>query len=129
MSDKTNELVDRIEREHQRVSLYRDAELYCPWIDDEEHEENRHMQAESFSSSIICLDLPAGEGCETCSTDNLCESLELLDEVKRLQTELKTAKAEAWDEGYSDKDSEPSEAMIERGLRERATNPYREESS
>ena len=88
MSDKTNELVDRVESEHQRVALYRDAELYCPWIDDEEHDEDRHMQAASFSSSIICLDLPAGEGCETCSTDNLCESLELVDVIKRLQGEL-----------------------------------------
>lgn len=127
MSDKTNELVERIESEHQRVALYKDAELYCPWLDDEEHDENRHMQAESFSSSIICLDLPAGEGCEICSTDNLCESLELVDEIKRLNGELETVKAQVW-EACADK---AYELYLTEEQRDElhAANPYREESA
>lgn len=48
----------------------------------------------------------------------------LLEEIKRLEKELLTAKKEAWDEGYLDKEGEPSETMIERGLRSKATNPY-----
>ena len=45
------------------------------------------------------------------------------DLIRRVQAE---ALAEGWDEGYQDKASEASEAMIERGLRERAKNPYKE---
>lgn len=51
----------------------------------------------------------------------------LLAEIERLREEVQTAKADGWDEGYADKDAEPSEAMIERGLRKPATNPYRKE--
>lgn len=38
---------------------------------------------------------------------------------------IRRVQAEAWAEGYLDKETEASEAMIERGLRERAKNPYR----
>ena len=39
---------------------------------------------------------------------------------------IRRVQAEAWAEGYLDKGAEASEAMIERGLRERAKNPYQE---
>lgn len=61
MSDKLNELTDLIEDDRQRVTLYKDAELYCPRIDDEEHDANRHIQADG-GTSIICLDLPYEKG-------------------------------------------------------------------
>lgn len=86
---------------------------------------------------------------------SITEALTLLAEIERLHDELRDAhqryhdrfshiaegwrkrrleriraeKEKAWDEGYCDKDSEASEAMIERGLRERATNPYRKEEN
>lgn len=54
---------------------------------------------------------------------------ELLAEIERLTAEnaqLLDTVAEAWDEGYLDKETEAPEEMIERGLRKRAQNPYRE---
>lgn len=54
---------------------------------------------------------------------------ELLAEIERLtaeNTQLLDTIAEAWDEGYQDKEAEASEEMIERGLRKRAQNPYRD---
>lgn len=55
----------------------------------------------------------------------------LLAEIDRLtpeNTQLLDTVAEAWDEGYLDKEAEASEAMIERGLRERAQNPYKKDN-
>ena len=46
------------------------------------------------------------------------------DLIRRVQAE---ALAEGWDEGYQDKEAEAPKEMIERGLRKRAQNPYREE--
>ena len=60
---------------------------------------------------------------------NILEALALLAEIDRLKAEnaqLLDTVAEAWDEGYLDKESEAPEEMIERGLRKRAQNPYRE---
>lgn len=53
----------------------------------------------------------------------------LLEEIDRLtaeNTQLLDIAAETWDEGYLDKETEAPEEMIERGLRKRAQNPYRE---
>lgn len=53
----------------------------------------------------------------------------LLAEIDRLtaeNTQLLDTVAEAWDEGYLDKETEAPEEMIVRGLRKRAQNPYRE---
>ena len=50
----------------------------------------------------------------------------LLAEIERLtaeNTQLLDTVAEAWDEGYMDKETEAPEEMIERGLRKRAQNP------
>ena len=79
---------------------------------------------------------------------NILEALALLAEIERLQSAEKALKerftlifnkwrsrrrdlirrvqSEAWDVGYLDKEAEASESMIERGLRERAKNPYKE---
>ena len=55
----------------------------------------------------------------------------LLAEIDRLtaeNTQLLDTVAEAWDEGYMDKEAEAPEEMIERGLRKRAQNPYKKDN-
>lgn len=55
----------------------------------------------------------------------------LLAEIDRLtaeNTQLLDTVAEAWDEGYMDKETEAPEEMIERGLRKRAQNPYKKDN-
>ena len=56
---------------------------------------------------------------------------DLLAEIDRLtaeNTQLLDTVAEAWDEGYMDKETEAPEEMIERGLRKRAQNPYKKDN-
>lgn len=55
----------------------------------------------------------------------------LLAEIERLtaeNTQLLDTVAEAWDEGYLDKETEAPKEMIERGLRKRAQNPYKKDN-
>ena len=55
----------------------------------------------------------------------------LLAEIERLtaeNTQLLDTVAEAWDEGYMDKETEAPEEMIHLEPRERAENPYKEDN-
>ena len=45
--------------------------------------------------------------------------------IQAIDEEVRELFKDVWEEGYKDKENEPSETMIERGLRDKAKNPYK----
>lgn len=129
MTTTIQETIDRLRELDRQASP-------APWQVGETESGGHAILCEYVASIEVVIDtLWEGEPMDDNSPDleiitetrNALPSL--LAEIERLTAEniqLLDTIAEAWDEGYLDKETEAPEEMIERGLRKRAQNPYRE---